>query len=226
MLLLRVLCSLIGAAAYDRIAGYSPSSLVTDYNAIDVDLYYINYYLEPDDYGNPNEFKASDYSIIYSIYTQGGNSKSTARMALPSSVGVEYGDAVVGTAMDGSAASGVVSSVSGSTVYVKYDVPTAQTAAHANCRVGGLPAAHHIITGCFDATSPISIGGTAVSVSAITNEHAGRTLQGFSVEASKRLRTCSIGCPYWLYMQCTRPQSSEPPVSSNTAPRCTHVSVL
>ena len=75
------------AQAYDRIAGYSPASLMTDYAAIDLDQEDITYYLEGLDRGRHPFFMDPDwtpsYPTVYDIYDKGGNSKSQATVVLP-----------------------------------------------------------------------------------------------------------------------------------------------
>lgn len=189
--------------AYERIAGYSPASLVTDYNAIDLDLDRIYSALEDE--------SPSDYARVYKIYTQGGSSESTATIKFASgNSGIKRGDSVSGDNEGGSGSStgsatatGQVISVNsaGTEIRVEYTVPSKQSDSHGGCRVGGLAPKDYITDGCFQPNAPITIGTATYTPSSIDNTLAGRTLQEFSLSASAKLRSCSIGCPYWLYMQ-------------------------
>ena len=170
-----------------------------DYNALDRDMERIIYYLE--------EYDPSDYARVYSIYTQGGNSKPTATLTMPSSsLSIEVGAEVVGSNEGGSGSSagthlatGRVRSVSGNQVKVNYTIPADQANAHAFCLVGGMAPADQITDGCF--RDVVEIGGQSYAPTAIDNTEAGRTLQGFSTMASDRLRRCSGACPYWLFVE-------------------------
>ena len=200
--------------AYDRIAGYSPASLVTDYNALDLDQEDITYYLEGPNRGDHPFFMdpdwTPDYSIVYNIYDKGGNSESQATVVLPSSShGIEKGDTVTGASLGGASGAsgsatqtGTVTNVAGSTLKIEYTVPQAQEDAHAFCRVGGLPPAKQITDGCFDPSQPLTFsGGQSITPTSITNSPAGRTLREFSTTAGTKMRTGCSNCPMPVFQE-------------------------
>ena len=190
-------------SAFERIAGFSPASNVVDYAALDLDMERIIYYLEKKD--------PSDYDRVYKIYTQGGSSESTATITFPEGQdAIKRGDTVTGFNEAGSGSSTGTNEATGQVVYVnpvatsiriEYTVPEKNELSHAGCRVGGLAPEEHITDGCFKISNGLTIGGNLYYPNSIDNTKAGRTLQELSLVTTDKMRSCSIGCPYWLFLQ-------------------------
>ena len=190
-------------SAFERIAGFSPASNVVDYAALDLDMERIIYYLEKKD--------PSDYDRVYKIYTQGGSSESTATITFSEGQdAIKRGDTVTGFNEAGSGSSTGTNEATGQVVYVnpvatsiriEYTVPEKNELSHAGCRVGGLAPEDHITDGCFKISNGLTIGGNLYYPNSIDNTKAGRTLQELSLVTTDKMRSCSIGCPYWLFLQ-------------------------
>ena len=196
-----VLAALCSTRAFERIAGYSPASLVTQEAALDGDQERITHYTE--------KVTPADYAAVYEIYTKGGSSYPTAEMTLPTTTGITVGMTVTGDAKGGGTATGIVAAVSSLSVTVRYSVPSSlgatssQKYSHANCKVGGMPTADEITGGCF-AVNATNIGGTTYMPTAISNTPSSLTLQQLSTSAGAEMRTCSGSgstCPYWLFSE-------------------------
>jgi hypothetical protein len=184
-------CDTSTSVTYEKIAGYTPRSKVTDHNAIDLDQ---------DALATQLSLKtAAGFTAAKAIYTQGGNSKSYAEFTVPAlTVAFTAGEAVIGRSATGSTVYGSVKSaaaVGDTTLQVTYDTTLVQATYNGLCQVGGLVTT--TTKGCFDATKDIVVGYETVNPSAVVNKN-GRTLQGFATVATTTAKMWS-GCPNCPY---------------------------
>ena len=179
---------------YEKIAGYTPRSKVTDHNALDLDQAAMETELA--------KMTDAGFTNAKAIYQGGGNSKSYASITLSTALtsAISSGETVIGVNANGVAVYGSMKSsaaVGDSTISVTYDTNENQANYNGGCQVGSLQTT--TTTGCF-AVSDITVGYHILTPTAITNL-AGRTLQGFattSTTSSKMYTTSSScpGCPY------------------------------
>jgi len=198
----------VASASQLAIAGYDPGSKVTDHNAIDLDQKALETAIAG---------ATPDYALGWAIYTDGGYSKSQATITVAGiTTQIDKSTVVTGVTASGAAISAKVSSdvkvvtPTPATTDIAIAYPTGEDqATYQRCIVGALPAADHVTTDCFDATANIIVGSTTYTPSDYTlvNTKAGRTLQGFSTGAKKKMQDCSVpaqayqvGCPYKDFM--------------------------
>jgi hypothetical protein len=178
--------------SYEKIAGYSPGSQVTDHCAIDRDQAAIEVELAK----KTNQ----SFEAARQIYNQGGNSKSYATVTLssPLSSQVPRFDTISGKNEDGLEVIGkaLFSFQPGdSEVRIQYATTDVQ-ASYVDCQVGGL--ADTNTKGCFAASGFLEIGGSQYAYSYDPNKDNdnARTIAGFSTTAGDRMRLSCPGCPY------------------------------
>jgi len=151
------------------------------------------------------ELTSAGFANAKRIYTEGGHSKTYARLALGSALtsavskddevtgGVDTtGQPVVGKAF-------ADAPVGSTTLLVQYSTSEVQ-ATWSDCIVGGL---QDITTdGCFEASGSVTIGGLSYDYTYTIETHNdnGRTLQGFSTGADKSMRENGDG-PYFSTFQ-------------------------
>lgn len=170
------------------IAGYVPSSKVTDHNAIDLDQKYLELQLAK-----------GSFAKAQAIYEEGGNSKSFAEITPSTSLTtiITKGSVVRGTAVDGSVVTGTVYKDSTlETIKVQYDTSDDQTN-WVKCRVGQLVEGR-VDTGCLADTGAVTINGVSIAYSynSLTDNNNGRTLQGFSTSVKEKMIDREDGVPF------------------------------
>ena len=143
------------------------------------------------------------------IYEEGGHSKSYASVTLatPLSSGVSKSTPISGKTEDGAMVSGKAYadySAGDSVIRVQYQTSDIQDS-HVGCQVGALslPGVNEAITdGCLADTGTITIGGAEYDYSydKTTDNDNGRTIQGFSIGAQKKMFDGCKGCPYDAYV--------------------------
>mmetsp|Transcript_3758 Transcript_3758/g.5526 ORF Transcript_3758/g.5526 Transcript_3758/m.5526 type:complete len:519 (+) Transcript_3758:80-1636(+) len=176
------------------IAGYHPSSTVTDHAALDQDQVAMASAIS---LGTEDGLQQSR-----KIYTMGGNSKSFAVLTLNEAIttAANKGEAVSGTDDEGKTVTGTIyaDAPAGATeIKVQYSI-TEDRLAHVGCRVGGLT---NIVTeGCFMSTGTVMVGDETLNYSydVTTDNMNGRTLSGFSIAAEAKMYRCDA-CPYSEY---------------------------
>ena len=139
------------------------------------------------------------------IYTEGGYSKSYARVMLTTALGAEVpkGTSITGVSASGPAVLGkalATTAMGSMTLDIQY-VTTSDQATYVDCQVGGLATPN--TNGCFAPSGSLTItdsNGVAVSVgytyNPLTDNDNARTIQGFSTSADSKMLNCPIGCPY------------------------------
>jgi hypothetical protein len=192
------------ASSYERIAGYSPRSKVTDHNAIDLDQAAMEAELA--------RKTAAGFTSAKAIYEQGGNSKSYATFTVPGTdtagsqtPAFTTSHEVTGTSSMGPAYGTVKSAAAAGATSLKvtYRTTTVQASYNGHCQVGALTSP--TTKGCFGATDVITVGGTSITPTAVVNQ-AGRTLQGFASASTTNSKmytksdSCP-GCPYETYVK-------------------------
>jgi hypothetical protein len=181
----------------DKIAGYEPSSQVTDHNALDMDQNLMETYLS-----------SSAFDVARSIYEKGGHSKSYAEVTVTSQGGLPYaiakdervrgftsdGRAVAGTALD---SYGKGSSTFGFLYFVSDDQSN-----HVGCMVGGLPLSDQKLDDCLVFNGTIEVANRSPSFvyeyNQQTHNKNDRTLKKFSTSAQELMFDCET-CPYKTY---------------------------
>eukprot|EP00581_Thalassiosira_minuscula_P009037 CAMPEP_0183702442 /NCGR_PEP_ID=MMETSP0737-20130205/540_1 /TAXON_ID=385413 /ORGANISM="Thalassiosira miniscula, Strain CCMP1093" /LENGTH=594 /DNA_ID=CAMNT_0025929049 /DNA_START=270 /DNA_END=2054 /DNA_ORIENTATION=+ len=177
--------------SYEKVAGYSPLTQVTDHCAIDLDQKAIE-----EQIGIQTE---ESFDNARRIYNEGGHSDSYAELTLtnPLDMSLRKGEPIIGISNAGGEVYGsaYASYEMGSTVIrLKYATTDVQES-YVSCQVGGLIETN--LEGCLVATGDINIGGSAYSYSydPEVNNNNGRTLAGFSLSAKQKMMDCE-SCPY------------------------------
>uniref|UniRef100_A0A7S1G0P6 Uncharacterized protein n=3 Tax=Corethron hystrix TaxID=216773 RepID=A0A7S1G0P6_9STRA len=183
--------SIRGTRRLDRpsLGPYEPASTVTDHAAIDQDQAALESQLSQ---AVPS-FQGAKY-----IYEQGAHSKPYANLKLSTATtsAIAKNAGIEGLTSSGEPVTGVVYDDVGkgvTTIKVKY--ATSENAASPTlCRVGGLPEAgvEPTVTGCFADAGTITIigyGDFSYTYDSRVDNGNGRTLQGFSLQAEKKMRT-------------------------------------
>eukprot|EP00567_Pseudictyota_dubia_P012364 CAMPEP_0197443820 /NCGR_PEP_ID=MMETSP1175-20131217/9455_1 /TAXON_ID=1003142 /ORGANISM="Triceratium dubium, Strain CCMP147" /LENGTH=504 /DNA_ID=CAMNT_0042974503 /DNA_START=123 /DNA_END=1637 /DNA_ORIENTATION=+ len=136
------------------------------------------------------------------VYREGGNAKSYADIAVEGGLATAVGQGamVQGVNEAGETVTGMVyaDTDAGKTdVRIQYKISDT-VANHVGCKVGGLPDGEQVMSGCLANEGTITIGGTSYTYSynPTTDNNNGRTLQGFSLQAKKKMYDCGNGCPY------------------------------
>jgi len=176
-----------------KIAGYSPGSVVTDHNAIDLDQKFMEIELKKE--------TAIGYINAQAIYEYGGNSKSIAEITLDVNLdsAILKGTEVVGAGIDVGEARGTVyenASSGQKIVKIQYETSSDQ-GSFGNCRVGALQEGRET-SGCFLDRGSVRIGSAdhSYTYNPLTHNNNGRTLQGFSSDVQSKMIECSTGCPF------------------------------
>merc|ERR1711971_686314 len=175
---------------YQAVASYVPGSNVVDHNAMDLDQAAL-------------EAALPDWSAAKKIYTQGGSSKAYAQFTVNAlSASISKGAQIVGVTAAGKTVSGfayAAASAGDTTLKVGYTVSSvAKDGGYGTeCHVGGLQTT--VTSGCFKAAGTLTVTDPSITVTttAVTNK-AGRTLQGFSLQAKAKMYDCA-NCPYVTY---------------------------
>jgi hypothetical protein len=206
--------SVLTDASWGKIAGYPPSSKVTSHNAIDLDQAAIE---------NALGETTIDYSLVQSIYEEGGNSKTYAEFTVPAiATALSKSDPVVGQTSGVEGQMYTSYAVGATTIRVAYLTSEVQ-ATYVNCKVGALEDVPNGVTAaasepykyqseCFqeeDLTITTSSGDVTVTPTGPPTVKAGRTLQGFSTGAGAKMYEtgpnggcegasdrATDGCPY------------------------------
>jgi len=183
--------------SFEKVAGYTPGSQVTDHCAIDLDQAAIETELA----------KATDdsYKLAKRIYNQGAHSKSYAEITLASGLptSINKGKAIIGKDSQGTDVAGVAYATyqaGETTVRFQYGTTDIQSS-YVNCQVGALGEAGNL-DGCLAASGSFNIEGTdyAYTYDPNTNNDNGRSIAGFSTQAGDKMRNNCPGCPYTDYM--------------------------
>lgn len=181
------------SASYEDIAGFQPSSSVTDINAIDLDQASFEQQLAIGTH--------ESYQVARSIYNEGGHSKSyaTITLASPLQMNVPKETRVIGTSTYGNAvfAQTYREAEAGSTT-LKISYPTSDIQEmHVGCQVGALPPYERVTDGCLLQSGSIEIDGDTYdyNYSLDTDNKNGRTISGFSTSAQVKMLLCQ-NCPF------------------------------
>lgn len=180
------------------IAGFTPETAVTDHNAIDLDQKVISNQVSDQNDGAFARAKA--------VYEDGGHSKSYAKLTFDDAtavIGSPDGTVVEGTDISGKQVAGKVyksSSYGVGEVWVQYQTSSEQDS-YVGCRVGGgslVDTGDALLDGCFEESGSVTIQGVSYpyTYDAETDNHNGRTIQGFSTSARDKMITGCYGCPY------------------------------
>lgn len=189
---------------FPRIAGYLPMTLVTDYNAIDLDVQDMDMALAGD---------LIDEAM--KIYEDGGNTRSYAVVKL----GMELHQTLNANAIVSSTKNHTTTS-NGKTIYVTdlivgtvmytakkgtrelsilYETKPDQSH-YCDCRVGARQ--HPLLDGCFAPNGIITIEEWKMSMpyvyNPVLNNKNDRSLQTFSTKAASKMKPCDK-CEYWFY---------------------------
>jgi len=132
------------ASAQEDIAGYSPITIVTDYNALDRDQHFMEDELE--------KKTTTGFANARAIYEDGGNSMSIAVITLGANLtgGYSAGTEIKGRSIFGGLARGKLyadAAVGQNIVIMQYDTSKYQ-GTWVMCRVGGLLNEHQETSGC------------------------------------------------------------------------------
>jgi len=178
----------------EEIVGYTPSTTVTDHNAIDLDVSNIIGLLEE---GTPDGFEAA-----LRIYNEGAHSGSIAKLTLTEPLGavLSVDDLVLGFTEDGLVevrARSVANYPKDTTqILVRYEV-TSEQASYSKCVVGAN--LNPILDGCFGSSGPLVVDGfdepLSYSYDQITDNTIERSIAKFSREAEISLGLCAKHCP-------------------------------
>mmetsp|Transcript_73306 Transcript_73306/g.143399 ORF Transcript_73306/g.143399 Transcript_73306/m.143399 type:complete len:568 (+) Transcript_73306:131-1834(+) len=176
-----------------HIAGYAPSSDVSEHADIDLDMKQMATYLG-----------SSLFTDALNIYNTGAYSHPYATITVPAT-SAAY---TAGTALTITQGANGLAGSTGATGYLKSSTAIGATTLNvyytSTCNKGGLATADQVITGCFDDTVDISVTGTVMTPSAVT-DNVKRTLAGFSTGAAAKM----IGQVY--YQAFTSYYGSSPP---------------
>eukprot|EP00310_Coccolithus_braarudii_P002694 CAMPEP_0183378274 /NCGR_PEP_ID=MMETSP0164_2-20130417/124826_1 /TAXON_ID=221442 /ORGANISM="Coccolithus pelagicus ssp braarudi, Strain PLY182g" /LENGTH=1381 /DNA_ID=CAMNT_0025555825 /DNA_START=15 /DNA_END=4160 /DNA_ORIENTATION=+ len=184
-----------GDVSFESIAGYVPTSQVTDHNAMDLDQQAME-----------KALLTGDFDLAQDIYTRGGHSGSYAAFTVPAlTAEVPKGTPIRGwsardTAVEGTA---YTTAPEGATMLeVLYRTGDVQ-ATYVMCRVGAL--SEPTTSGCFSPTRELNVATeTPMTVQPSTVENRnGRTLQSFSTNARDEMYDgvdCN-GCPYEIFVK-------------------------
>lgn len=182
--------------SYQAIAGYEPTSRVTDHAAIDLDMDIILQTLG-------TEFNDA-FDIVAGIYSQGGNSKSYAKLTLnqPVTQVIEKGTNVQGGNGNNEVVLGkVLEKVNIGDSVLKFQYETSDNQKnYVKCRVGALPVENQDTRGCLKNSGDIQLGYTETYLNYLYNKSTDnlnkRTIKEFSSSAADKMQNCSGGCPY------------------------------
>lgn len=180
--------------------GYEPNSQVTDHAAIDLDQAAIEFELK----------KASDegFANAMSIYKNGANSKSYARVTLETglSAALSKSDPISGINSEGVQVMGkAMSDFDAGETEIDVQYQTSDFIPHVTCRVGALTIALGAVTeGCLATNGTIAVGkkdsnytyGYNYTYDILEDNMNGRNLMGFSTNAESKMYSCSNGCPH------------------------------
>jgi len=177
----------------NMIAGYTPSTKVTDQNAFDRDEKYMEKEMA--------KKTVTGFANARAIYEEGGNSMSYAFITLGSDLESEVlaGTVVVGSSIYGGKSRGTVyeNAAGGQrTVLMQYDTSQYQDT-WVMCRVGALTDGVET-SGCLQDTGSITIGDKELSYTynSLLNNDNGRTLQSISTDVQSKMIDCTSGCPF------------------------------
>jgi len=181
-----------------RIAGYEPTTQVTDFNAIDLDQFYLEEQLAL----NTEE----GFDDALRIYTEGAYSKSVAeitlRSPLPNTVVVEKGDQVRGETASGDSVIGrfLEDYAAGETnIGIQYMTSDIQDN-YVNCQVGASPAPN--TEGCLAPIGTLTFSVQRVELpytyDPLANNVAKRSISSFSLNADETMLSCG-SCPYKMF---------------------------
>lgn len=176
---------------------YEPNSQVTDHAAIDLDQAAIETQLA----------LATDesFAAAKAIYQEGGYSKSYAQVKLtaPLTSNVSKGTAITGKNDDGTTINGkAYEDLTAGQSEIKIQYFTGDLlATYVDCQVGALVDPN--TNGCFTNSGAITIGSEeyGYTYNKNTDNNNGRTIQGFSTGAEKKMFNGCPGCPYKPYKE-------------------------
>jgi len=192
-----------GGSAFMKIAGYQPSTLVTDHNALDLDQAAIEDQL--------SSLSEETFGNAVKVYEQGGHSKSFATLQLsqPLTEDLPPGTHVRGRADDQDTVvkgkTKGVHQVNSDVLQVLYQVLEEQDS-YVDCQVGGMAGFGEANRdGCFADSGTIMVDNrTDLSFDYTYNPRAdnnnGRTIAVFSKDAGNRMRP-SATAPYYSTFQ-------------------------
>jgi len=182
----------LASAQESDIAGYSPITIVTDYNAFDRDQLFMEDQLE---LKTPTSF-----ANARAIYEDGGNSQSIAVITLAADLGTTLpaGTEIAGRSNFGGMARGILhadAAAGQKTVIMRYGTSQYQ-ATWVMCRVGGLVEGIET-SGCLknEGTVTINGGDFAYSYDGLINNDNGRTFKSISTDVQSKMLDCP-GCPF------------------------------
>jgi hypothetical protein len=180
--------------SFEKVAGYSPGSQVTDHCAIDLDQKAIEAQLTlktPESFDN-----------ALRVYKEGGNSKSYAQITLSTTLtsAISKGSIIMGKNAQGNEVSGKAYQnydAGYSVIKVQYTTTDIQDT-YVECQVGGMVESAQNTKGCLAATGSVTIGGTDYNYDyeVQTDNNNGRTISAFSTGAQEKMRVGCKGCPY------------------------------
>lgn len=186
LLTLPILCgaSLRSRQILEKIAGYQPTTTVTDYNAIAYDQKEIETLLVLDD--------EEAFTYAKNVYSSGYASKSYAEINIEDGLpfDVPVGTLFVGTAVNGNVVTGeaIKDYAQGDiTIRVEYAVSDVQES-YVGCRVGGSP--YPVTAGCLVGQGNVTVDGKpdplVYTYHLNINNDNGRTIKGFTSKAGLR----------------------------------------
>jgi len=193
-----VLLASTANASFELIANYEPQSQVTDHNAIDLDQEMMENQLA----------LANDeaYTNALAIYSEGANSKSTAKVTLASPLerSATKGNKVTGRNADDNQVVGKLFEdvASGATeILIQYQTSDIQKS-YVGCQVGASQTPN--TEGCFASSGTVDIDGVGEDLSYsydVSKDNINkRSIQGFSTAAQKKMAQCE-NCPYKMYQK-------------------------
>lgn len=182
------------ASGQESIAGYSPITIVTDYNALDRDQHFMEDELE--------KKTTTGFANARAIYEDGGNSMSIAVITLAANLTGSYsaGTEIKGRSIFGGFARGKLyadAAEGQNIVIMQYDTSKYQ-GTWVMCRVGGLVNEHQETSGCLKDTGTVTIGVSdefSYSYDVFTNNDSGRTFKSISTDVQSKMIDCA-GCPF------------------------------
>jgi len=186
--------------SFQPIAGYEPTSGVTDFNAIDLDQFYLEKQLAL----NTEE----GFDDALRIYTEGAYSKSVAEITLTSplpdtdTIVVEKGGQVRGETASGDSVIGFFLedyAVGETNIGIRYMTSDIQEN-YVNCQVGASPAPN--TEGCLKSSGTLifSVKRTELpyTYDPLANNVAKRSISSFSLNADETMLSCG-SCPYKMF---------------------------